>query len=250
MATEREIKKRIKDLQVSITAAKKAASDPSNPNREYAQRQLDKFNKEIKDLQNTTPEKDPSEKAAEEAQIRLTGKEKGTKPIPPGTFTPVERPAFTPAAKPTTVTPAAKTASTVTKPTTKKKAEAKPDKAEDKKLTIDEILALVAKEYGPVDATFREDPQLSKLLRDATANTKDTSDDYTRDRFLSELQATDWWAKNSEPIRKRQFSKRQYEDLLKKGGNAEELAKTTEYGRGLATAKQFIADSAYLMVRL
>ena len=168
------------------------------------------------------------------------------KPIPPGTFTPVERPAFTPKAKP--ATPAAKTPSTPsaddTKPTAKKKAEAKPDKAEDKKLTADEIFALVAKEYGPVDATFREDPQLSKLLRDATANTKDTSDDYTKDRFLSELQATDWWAKNSEPIRQRQFSKRQYEDLLKKGGNAEELAKTTEYGRGLATAKQFITDSA------
>jgi hypothetical protein len=246
MATASEIKKRIKNLQVSITAAKKAANDPSNPNREYAQRQLDKFNKEIKDLQSTTPEEDPSEKAIREAQIRLTGKEKGTKPIPPGTFTPVERPTFTPKAKPTT--PAAKTPSTPSasdkKPTAKKKAEVKPDKAEDKKLTADEIFALVAKEYGPVDATFREDPQLSKLLRDATANTKDTSDDYTKDRFLSELQATDWWAKNSGPIRQRQFSKRQYEDLLKKGGNAEELAKTTEYGRGLATAKQAIADAA------
>ena len=240
MATAREIKKRIKALQVSITAAKKAASDPSNPNREYAQRQLDKFNKEIKDLQDATPEVDPAETAAKEAQIRLSGEPK-VKTVPPKTPTP-------PAAKPTTATPAAKTPSTPsaddTKPTAKKKAEAKPDKAEDKKLTADEIFALVAKEYGPVDATFREDPQLSKLLRDATANTKDTSDDYTKDRFLSELQATDWWAKNSEPIRKRQFSKRQYEDLLKKGGNAEELAKTTEYGRGLATAKQFIVDSA------
>jgi len=249
MATEKEIKKRIKDLQVSITAAKKAASDPSNPNREYAQRQLDKFNKEIKDLQKTTPEKDPSEEAIREAQIRLTGSEKGTKPIPPGTFTPktgpnvIAKPGATTPAKTPAATPAATSASD-TKPSTKKKEEAKPDKAEDKKLTADEIFALVAKEYGPVDATFREDPQLSKLLRDATANTKDTSDDYTKERFLSELQATDWWAKNSGPIRQRQFSKRQYEDLLKKGGNAEELAKTTEYGRGLTTAKQAIADAA------
>ena len=67
MATAREIKKRIKALQVSITAAKKAASDPSNPNRKYAQRQLNKFNKEIQTLRNTTPEAGPSEKAAEEA---------------------------------------------------------------------------------------------------------------------------------------------------------------------------------------
>jgi nicotinamide riboside kinase len=49
---------------------------------------------------------------------------------------------------------------------------------------------------------------------------------------------------NAGPIRQRQFYKKQYEDLLKKGGNAEELAKTTEYGRGLASAKQAIADAA------
>lgn len=243
MATEREIKKRIKDLQVSITAAKKAASDPSNPNRKYAQRQLDKFNKEIQTLQNTTPEKDPSEKAAEEAQIRLTGKEKGTKPIPLGTFTPVERPAFTPTAKPATTTPVAKTTSTVTKPTTKKKEEAKPDKAEDKKLTIDEIFALVQSEYGPIDAIFKENTQLKELMVKAVGNPKDPDDDYTPERFLNELQTTTWFASNAGPIRQRQFYKKQYEDLLKKGGNAEELAKTTEYGRGLASAKQAIADA-------
>jgi hypothetical protein len=243
MATEREIKKRIKDLQVSITAAKKAANDPSNPNKEYAQRQLDKFNKEIKDLQSTTPEEDPSEKAISEAQIRLTGKEKGTKPIPPGTFTPVERPTFTPKAKPTT--PAAKTPSTPSadgeKPLAKKKEEAKPDKA--KPATIDEIFALVQSEYGPIDAIFKEDKDLTALMKRAVGDPKNPKDDYDPQRFLNELQTTTWFASNAGPIRQRQFYKKQYEDLLKKGGNAEELAKTTEYGRGLASAKQAIADA-------
>jgi len=251
MATEREIKKRIKDLQVSITAAKKAANDPSNPNREYAQRQLDKFNKEIKDLQSTTPEEDPSEKAIREAQIRLTGKEKGTKPIPPGTFTPqvgpnaiakpgaiTKTPIATPAA-----TPAA-TGTGVTKPAAKKKAVAPsaPDKA--KPANIDEIFALVQSQYGPVDAIFKEDPDLKALMIAATKGTASTKDDYTPQRFLNELQTTTWWAKNSGPIRQRQFYKKQYEDLLKKGGNAEELAQTTEYGRGLGETKQIIADEA------
>lgn len=248
MATASEIKKRIKNLQVSITAAKKAASDPSNPNREYAQQQLDKFNKEIQTLRNTTPEISSSEKAIQEAQIRLTGKpkvEKGSKPIPPGTFTP------TPTAKATvtgpTATPAATPGATRTdgtKPAAKKKATTPSAPGKTKPANIDEIFAQVQSQYGPIDAIFKENSQLKDLMVKAIGDPTNAKDDYTPQRFLNELKTTDWWAENSEPIRNRQFYKKQYEDLLKKGGNADELAKTTEYGRGLANAKQVIADAA------
>jgi hypothetical protein len=95
-----------------------------------------------------------------------------------------------------------------------------------------------------IDAIFKEDPDLKALMIAATKGTGITEDDYTPQRFLNELQTTTWFASNAGPIRQRQFYKKQYEDLLKKGGNAEELAKTTEYGRGLASAKQAIADAA------
>jgi hypothetical protein len=117
-------------------------------------------------------------------------------------------------------------------------------KEKTKTANIDEIFALVQSQYGPVDAIFKEDPDLKELMIKATKGTASTKDDYSPQRFLNELQTTTWWAKNSGPIRQRQFYKKQYEDLLKKGGNAEELAQTTEYGRGLGETKQIIADEA------
>ena len=266
--TKKEIQEKIKALEDSIATAEKVINDPTNPNKEFARTQLEKFKAELEPLKQTEKDILGKEKAtrekelqqseeitkegAREAQIRLTGREKGAKPMPPGTFTPVTRPAFTPAAK--TTTPAAKTPGTTggtnttnatgagsTKPTAKKKAEAAPSKA--KPATIDEIFALVQSEYGPVDAIFKENPQLRALMIRAVGDIADTEDDFGPTRFLNELKNTDWWAENASPIRERQFYKKQYEGLLKKGGNAEELAKTTEYGRGLASAKQAIADA-------
>jgi hypothetical protein len=172
-----------------------------------------------------------------------------TKPMPPGTFTPVERSAFTPAAKVTvtgpTATPAAKTPGTPgQKPLPKKKAETPPKPGKEKPANIDEIFALVQSQYGPIDAIFKENPQLKELMIKAVGDPANPKDDYTPQRFLNELQTTTWFASNAGPIRQRQFYKKQYEDLLKKGGNAEELAQTTEYGRGLASAKQALADAA------
>ena len=131
-----------------------------------------------------------------------------------------------------------------TKLTPKKKAETPPKPGKTKPANIDEIFALVQSQYGPVDAIFKEDSDLKALMIRAVGDPKNPTDDYDPQRFLNELQTTTWWAKNSGPIRQRQFYKKQYEDLLKKGGNAEELAKTTEYGRGLGETKQIIADEA------
>lgn len=267
--TKKEIQGKIKTLEDSIqrieqtTEVGKIAFGTAE-NKQSAKIQIDKLKAKLEPLKQTEQDILGKEKAAKEkqiqesekitkegvreAQIRLTGREKGAKPMPPGTFTPVQRPAFTPTAKTatTTATPAAKTPGTPgpvgEKPLPKKKAEAKPGKA--KPANIDEIFALVQSQYGPIDAIFKEDSDLRALMIAATKGTADTADDYTPQRFLNELQTTTWWAKNSGPIRQRQFYKKQYEDLLKKGGNAEELAQTTEYGRGLSETKQIIADEA------
>jgi len=172
------------------------------------------------------------------------------KPIPPGTFTPKTTGTTTPKIGPTSIAKSKETtatpAATVTggpKVTAKKKVEAPPAPDKAKPATIDEIFALVQSEYGPIDAIFKEDKDLTALMKRAVGDPKNPKDDYDPQRFLNELQTTTWFASNAGPIRQRQFYKKQYEDLLKKGGNAEELAKTTEYGRGLASAKQAIADA-------
>jgi hypothetical protein len=266
--TKKEVQGKIKTLEDSIATAEKVINDPTNPNKEFARTQLEKFKAELEPLKQTEKDILGKEKAtrekelqqseeitkegAREAQIRLTGREKGAKPMPPGTFTPVKSPAFTPAAKVTvtgpTATPAAKTPGTPgptdKKPLPKKKAETPPKPDKTKTANIDEIFAMVQSQYGPIDAIFKENPELKALMVAATKGTVSTEDDYTPERFLNELQTTTWFASNAGPIRQRQFYKKQYEDLLKKGGNAEELAKTTEYGRGLASAKQAIADAA------
>jgi hypothetical protein len=271
--TKKEVQGKIKTLEDSIQTAEKVINDPTNPNKEFARTQLNKFKAKLEPLKQTEQDILGKEKAAKEKQIqeskkiseegafeagvRLSG---GRKPLPPGAIIPKMGPTAIVKTKETTATPdatpAAKTPGTTgavttgttgaggTKPAAKKKAAAasKPGKA--KPANIDEIFALVQSQYGPVDAIFKEDPDLKALMIAATKGTADTADDYTPQRFLNELQTTTWWAENSGPIRQRQFYKKQYEDLLKKGGNAEELAQTTEYGRGLGETKQIIADEA------
>ena len=260
---KKEVQGKIKTLEDSIQTAEKVINDPTNPNKEFARTQLNKFKAKLEPLKKTEQDILGKEKAAKEKQIqeskkiseegafeagvRLSG---GRKPLPPGAITPKMGPTAIVKTKETTATPdatpAAKTPGTPgpagEKPPPKKKAEAKPGKT--KTANIDEIFALVQSQYGPIDAIFKEDPDLKALMIAATQGTADTADDYSPQRFLNELQTTTWWAKNSGPIRQRQFYKKQYEDLLKKGGNAEELAQTTEYGRGLGETKQIIADEA------
>ena len=262
--TKKEIQGKIKTLEDSIATAEKVINDPTNPNKEFARTQRDKFKAQLEPLKQTekdilgkekaTKEKEIqeskkiSEEGAFEAGVRLSG---GRKPLPPGAITPKMGPTAIVKTKETTATPdatpVAKTPGTPgpagEKPPPKKKAEeAKPGKT--KPANIDEIFALVQSQYGPVDAIFKENLDLKNLMIKAIGDPTDPKDNYSNQQFLNELKTTDWWATNSEPIRNRQFYKKQYESLLKKGGNAEELAKTTEYGRGLANAKQVIADAA------
>jgi hypothetical protein len=273
--TKKEIQEKINALEDSIKTIEQTTEVAQTAfgtveNKQSAKIQIDKLKAKLEPLKKTEQDilgkekairekeiqesKTISDKGISDASVRLAG---GTTSFPPGTFTPVERPAFTPAAKSTTATPAAKTPGTtgetgtagatgagVTKPSAKKKTETSPAPDKTKPANIDEIFALVQSQYGPVDAIFKENPQLKELMIKAVGDPKDPDDDYTPERFLNELQTTTWFAENAGPIRQRQFYKKQYEDLLKKGGNAEELAQTTEYGRGLGETKQIIADEA------
>jgi hypothetical protein len=148
----------------------------------------------------------------------------GTPPRTPATGTPpVKPPAKTAKPKPGTPTPA---------PATKKV------------LTIDEIIDAVANEYGSIDTIFKTDPGLQTLLRKAIGKdgVPNTDDDLTVDQFTNELENTDWFKTNASSVRQRGFYKRQFDDLVKKGGKLEDLYKTTEYGRGLKFTQQVIAD--------
>jgi hypothetical protein len=145
-----------------------------------------------------------------------------------GTLPATEKPAVKPPAK----TPKPKPGATTPAPAAKKA------------LTIDEIIDAVANEYGSIDTIFKTDPGLQALLRKAIGKDgiPNTDDDLTVDQFTNELENTDWFKTNASSVRQRGFYKRQFDDLVRKGGNLEDLYKTTEYGRGLKFTQQVIAD--------
>jgi hypothetical protein len=134
-----------------------------------------------------------------------------------------------------------KTSGTPAKP---KPGATTPAPAAKKALTIDEIIDAVANEYGSIDTIFKTDPGLQTLLRKAIGKdgVPNTDDDLTVDQFTNELENTDWFKTNASAVRQRGFYKRQFDDLVKKGGNLDDLYKTTEYGRGLRFTQQVIAD--------
>ena len=125
-----------------------------------------------------------------------------------------------------------------------KPGEPTPAPVAKKALTIDEIIDAVANEYGSIDTIFKTDPGLQTLLRKAIGKdgVPNTDDDLTVDQFTNELENTDWFKTNASAVRQRGFYKRQFDDLVRKGGNLEDLYKTTEYGRGLRFTQQVIAD--------
>jgi hypothetical protein len=145
-----------------------------------------------------------------------------------GTLPATEKPAVKPPAK----TPKPKPGATTPAPAAKKA------------LTIDEIIDAVANEYGSIDTIFKTDPGLQALLRKAIGKdgVPNTDDDLTVDQFTNELENTDWFKTNASSVRQRGFYKRQFDDLVKKGGKLEDLYRTTEYGRGLKFTQQVIAD--------
>lgn len=120
--------------------------------------------------------------------------------------------------------------------------------AKTPKYTIDEIYSMVQSEYGPIDLTFKSDPELRDLLfRAIGADAKPgTKDDYTSQRFLNDLQQTKWWQANAGELRQRQFYKNQYEEMRRTAAPdmVATLDQTSEYGRGLSNARQVISDAA------
>ena len=154
---------------------------------------------------------------------------------PPGPTGPTGvTPAVTPTKKPTVPPKTPKPATPTPKPTPETK----------KVLSIDEIIDAVANEYGSIDTIFKTDPGLQALLRKAIGKDgiPNTGDDLTVNQFTNELENTSWFKTNAGAVRQRGFYKRQFDDLVKQGGNLEDLYKTTEYGRGLKLTQQVIAD--------
>jgi hypothetical protein len=118
--------------------------------------------------------------------------------------------------------------------------------------TFESVLEAAKGLYGGIDEVFRTNPELQKLLKRAVGSVEDEGDDYTKERFLSELENTTWWKTNAGPIRQRGFYKRQYDDLVRTLKTddpnyqtaLDELNKTSEYGRGLSSTLDIVKNNA------
>ena len=112
--------------------------------------------------------------------------------------------------------------------------------------TIDEVYNLVAQNYGPIDLIFKTNPELKELLLKTIGQDQipGTSDDYTADQFTKMLENTTWFKSNASALRQRGFYKRQYDELRKTVADPTSLDRTSEYGRGLTSTKQRVADAA------
>lgn len=118
--------------------------------------------------------------------------------------------------------------------------------------TFESVLEAAKSNYGGIDEVFRTNPELQSLLKKAIGKVGDPTDDYTNERFLSELENTTWWKSNAGPIRQRGFYKRQYDDLVKTlktddpnyQTQIDELNKTSEYGRGLSSVISQVKNTA------
>jgi hypothetical protein len=118
--------------------------------------------------------------------------------------------------------------------------------------TFESIIEAARGNYGGIDEVFRTNPELQGLLKKAIGKVGDPTDDFTNERFLSELENTSWWKSNAGPIRQRGFYKRQYDDLVKTLKTDDpnyqtalaELNRTSEYGRGLTNAIATVKNTA------
>jgi hypothetical protein len=114
------------------------------------------------------------------------------------------------------------------------------------------VLATAESLYGAIDEVFKSDEDLKALLRRAVGAIDDPDDNFSVDRFISELSNTAWFKSNAGPIRQRGFFKRQYDALQQQiktddpnyQSRLEELDKTSEYGRGLANTIQKVKEEA------
>lgn len=103
------------------------------------------------------------------------------------------------------------------------------------------VLANAQSAFGGIDEIFNSDEELRALLRRAVGDPNKVGDEYKVERFVSELENTNWFKTNAGPIRQRGFYKRQYEALEKQLKQDDpkykeklaELRRTSEWGRGL-----------------
>jgi hypothetical protein len=225
---------KLKDLEASIKKAEARGEDTTSF-KQQRNAATTRLNTISPDVEQSFPEIKVAKPAATPAPAAGPTGPAATAPTP---GTPV---ATTPARTPATGTPPVKPPAKTPKP---KPGEPTPAPAEKKALTIDEIIDAVANEYGSIDTIFKTDPGLQTLLRKAIGKdgVPNTDDDLTVDQFTNELENTDWFKTNASSVRQRGFYKRQFDDLVRKGGNLEDLYKTTEYGRGLRFTQQVIAD--------
>lgn len=114
------------------------------------------------------------------------------------------------------------------------------------------VYAAAEKQYGGIDAIFKDNEELKTLLIKAIGNVDNPEDDMTADQFTNLLANTNWFKTNAGPIRQRGFYKRQYDSLVTKlktddpdyQNKIAELDKTSEYGRGLAKVIQSLQEEA------
>jgi hypothetical protein len=123
------------------------------------------------------------------------------------------------------------------------------------KLSIQEIYDLVNSKYQNVDSIFLYDDELGALLRKAYET------NMSRDDFASALARTDWATRNAKEWRNRDAEKRSYREQLAKYEKQLELAvdptekakiqdkifelkNNSEYARGIASTKSYIAKVA------
>lgn len=122
-------------------------------------------------------------------------------------------------------------------------------------MTLQEIYDLIRDKYQNVDSIFLYDDELGGLLRKAYETNMSAAD------FKAALGRTDWATRNAEEWRNRDAQKRSYRDQLAKYENQLALAATpeakakiqdkiyelknnSEYARGIASAKSYIAKVA------
>lgn len=139
--------------------------------------------------------------------------------------------------------------------TEKPKAE---DAGKDKKKPVvdteepdfNKVLAQAQSAFGGIDELFKTNEELRGLLTKAVGDPNKIGDEFTVERFISELENTNWFKTNAGPIRQRGFYQRQYEALKNKlklddpkyKEKLAELDRTSEFGRGLVDTIQTVNE--------
>lgn len=126
---------------------------------------------------------------------------------------------------------------------------------------INAIYTLAKSKYGNVDSIFLLDPELKRLLIEAVGDPATAKDDMDTEEFARRLAASDWAIRNAGTYAKRDAQRRQYNETLDKYNQQLELADTqekkdeilskigqlkttSEYARGLESAKAYIEAAA------